>query len=147
MPNKKKRGFKHYRSESKPLQNNRGSRRKQLSNDQMQSALQSVSDGVSTCKAALVHGVPRTTLQDRVTGRVTHGHNPGPKPYLDMAEESELTSHLIDASKIGYGKTRCEVFSIVERYVKQKEDVKLRSAAITHGWWQKLLKRNPFLSL
>ena len=91
----------------------------------MQSALQSVSDGISTRKAALVHGVPRTTLQDCVNGRVTHGHNSGPKPYLNMAEESELTSHLIDASNIGYGKTRREVFSIVEWYVKQKKDVKL----------------------
>ena len=113
----------------------------------MQSALQSVSDGFSARKAALVHGVPRTTLQDRVTGRVTHGSNPGPKPYLNIAEESELTSNLIDASNMGYGKTRREVFSIVERYVKQKQDVKLRSATITHGWWQKFLKRNPSLSL
>ena len=113
----------------------------------MQSALQSVSDGVSTCKAALVHEVPRTTLQDHVSGRVTHGHNPGPKPYLNIVAESELTSHLIDASNIGYGKTRREDFSIVERYVKQKKDVKLRSATITHSWWQKFLKRNPSLSL
>ena len=98
-------------------------------------------------KQHLCHGVPRTTLQDRVTGRVTHGSNPGPKPYLNIAEESELTSNLIDASNMGYGKTRREVFSIVERYVKQKQDVKLRSATITHGWWQKFLKRNPSLSL
>ena len=110
----------------------------------MQSALQSVSDGISTRKTALVYGVPCTTLQDRMSGHVTHGHNPGPKPYLNMAEESELTSHLIDASNIGYGKTHREVFSIVERYVKQKKDVKLPSA---DGWWQKFLKRNPSLSL
>ena len=110
----------------------------------MQSALQSVSDGFSARKAALVHGVPCTTLQDRVTGRVTHGSNPGPKPYLNIAEESELTSNLIDASNMGYGKTRREVFSIVERYVKQKQDVKLRSATITHGWWQKFFKEKPF---
>jgi len=28
-----------------------------------------------------------------------------------------------------------------------KEDVSLRATRVTHGWWQKFLKRNPSLSL
>ena len=30
-------------------------------------------------KAALLHGVPPTTLKDRLSGRVFHGTNSGPK--------------------------------------------------------------------
>ena len=31
-------------------------------------------------------GVPRIALHDGVSGRVTHGKNPGPKPYLTREE-------------------------------------------------------------
>ena len=66
---------------------------------------------------------------------------------LTAAEEEELAGHLVDAASIGYGKTRKEVLTLVERHVEQKEDVSLRAARITHGWWQKFIKRNPSLSL
>ena len=41
-------------------------------------------------KAAELHGVLRSTLKDRVNGRVTHGTKPGPSPYLNSQEEKEL---------------------------------------------------------
>ena len=66
---------------------------------------------------------------------------------MDVQEEKELAGHLIEASNIGYSKTRREVFGIVERYVEQKDNVSLQSPTVTHGWWQKFLKRNPTLSL
>ena len=36
---------------------------------------------VSANQAADVHGVPRSTLKDRLKGKVTHGMKPGPHPY------------------------------------------------------------------
>ena len=87
------------------------------------------------------------TLKDRLSGRVVHGRNPGPEPYLNVEEEQELVGHLINASNIGYSKTRQEVLNIVERYVERKEHTSLRSSTVTHGWWQKFLKRNPSLCL
>ena len=54
---------------------------------------------------------------------------------------------MINAANKGFGKTCRDVLSIVERHVEQKEDVSLRAAKLTHGWWQKFLKRNPSLSL
>ena len=41
-------------------------------------------------RAALDYGVPRTTLKDRLSGRVEHGRKPGPTPYLNTVEEKEL---------------------------------------------------------
>jgi len=76
-----------------------------------------------------------------------HDTKPGPKAYLSAVEEEELTVHLIDAANICYGKTRGEVLTIVERHVEMKEDVSLRATRVTHGWWQKFLKRNSSLSL
>ena len=53
----------------------------------------------------LEHSVPRFTLNDKISGRVIQGTNPGPSPYLVAAEEIELSLFLIDAAKAGYGKT------------------------------------------
>ena len=50
-----------------------------------------------------------------------HGTKPGPKPYLSAKEECDLADHLIQSAKIGYGKTRKEVKSIVEKVAREKE--------------------------
>ena len=46
-----------------------------------------VEDGIcSVNQATTDHDVPKTTLKDRLSGCVTHGINPGPRPYLDKTE-------------------------------------------------------------
>ena len=76
---------------------------------------------------------------------MVHGTKPGPRPYLSTGEETELSSHLLQVAKMGFGQTRCDVKCLVETYVKQKGT--LRGSTITNGWWQKFLKRNPMLRL
>ena len=80
------------RSKSAPavLRSPRRGKRKQWDEDAMLAALEAVRSGCSIKRAALEHGVPRITLYDRHTGRVVHGTNPGPQPYLNKAEEAEL---------------------------------------------------------
>ena len=152
MSNKKKKGFSRVKRRVGLVDvdnsSNRSSVRKQWEEAQMTAVMKSVlDDGLSRNKAATLHGVPPSALKDCLSGRVKHGDKPGPKPYLNVEEEQELATHLIKASNIGYGKTRRDVLSIVEQFVDQKEDVTLRSSKITHGWWQKFLKRNPDLNL
>ena len=55
-------------------------------------------------KATALHGVPLSTLKDRLSGRVTHGRKPGHKPYITEQEEKELTDYLVLAAKVGYSK-------------------------------------------
>jgi len=55
-----------------------------------------------------------------LSGRIIHGQNSGPDPYLSVDEEKELATYLIDAANIGYGKTRKDVLGIVQRYVEKK---------------------------
>ena len=98
----------------------------------MDAALYSVThDGLSGNRAADLHGVPRSTLKDRLSGRVKHGTNPGPKPYLTV-EEAELTSHLLQAAGIGFGKTRRDVKCIAETYAQQKKV--LKGSVVSDGW-------------
>ena len=75
-------------------------------------------------------GVPKTTTY-RLSGRVLHGTNPGPKPLLHHSEEKESIDHL---TMIGGGKkTRREVLHIVD-YVAVDKRI-LRKAHISGGWW------------
>ena len=62
---------------------NCSSKRKQWSDQQIRDAIEAASTGdVSANKAADVYGVPRSTLKDRLKGRVVHGVKPGPRTYL-----------------------------------------------------------------
>ena len=93
MPNKKRKGFRRTAAKTNNDKGkNRSAVRKQWSEEQMLAAIEDVADGVPQNRAADLHGVPRTTLKDRVSGRVLHGTKPGPIPYLSSNEESELAS-------------------------------------------------------
>ena len=48
----------------------------------MAAALEAVKGGETILRAAQTYGVPRSTLQVGVHGKVTHGVKPGPRPYL-----------------------------------------------------------------
>ena len=69
-------------------------------------------------KAADFHGVPHSMLKDCLSGRVIHGVNPRPRPYLTADEEVELSVHLLQASEIGLAKTRHDVLALVSTYIK-----------------------------
>ena len=56
----------------------RSIQRKQWTDSEMLAAIEDVKQGMSCNHAADTHGVPRSTLKDRISGRVIHGKNPGP---------------------------------------------------------------------
>lgn len=66
----------------------------------MASAIEAVKGGMSVLRASTLYNVPRTTLQDRVKGRVKHGIKPEPSTYLTTAEEEELASFLMEVSEL-----------------------------------------------
>ena len=146
MPNKKKKGIARHRTavaNKKPP--NRPTVRKQWTEEQMLADIDSVMNGLSGNRSADTHGVPRSTLKDRLSGRVVHGVKPGPIPYLSANEERELAYHLLQASAIGYGKTRMDVRCLVESYLKTKGT--LKGSCLSNGWWERFLERNPSLSV
>ena len=80
----------------------------------MQAAMDAVTSGGSRINcAALDHGVPPSTLKDRLSGRVVHSIKPGPQPYLTSKEEGELSSFLKQCAAVGYGKTRRDVLNLI----------------------------------
>ncbi len=112
----------------------------------MLAAIQAVQNGLcSVSQAARDHGIPPTTLKDRISGRIVHGTNPGPVPYLNRQEEDELEQYLFDAGKCGYGKTRKQVKAIAEKIAIEKGT--LRCHHVSDGWWKRFLQRHPSISL
>ena len=100
----------------------------------MTAALEAVKKGsMSMNKADLLHGVPHSSLQDCLIGRVLHGTNPGPKPYLSVSEEHALADHLVEAADVGYAKTRTKVKAIVGEVAQEKAVLRLQR--VTDGWW------------
>ena len=74
-----------------------------------------------------------------------NGTNHGPVPYLSNEEEQELEEYLIEADKVGCGRTRCQVKVVAERVATEKGV--LRGVRISDGWWRRFLQRHPNLSL
>ena len=116
----------------------------------MAAAMTAVKGGCKTKRAAEEHGVPVSTLCDRISGRVIHGRvihatKPGPRPYLSSTEETELSSFLKSCSDIGYGRTRTDVMGIA-RSVAAEKGV-LKGEKVTQGWWRRFCERQPDISL
>jgi hypothetical protein len=65
-----------------------------------------VSEGSSIRRAALQCGVPRSSLSDRITGRVPVDATSGPAKYLSTEDEKELVIFLTRCASIGYAPTR-----------------------------------------
>ena len=65
-----------------------------------------VNEGMSIRQAAFHFGVPKSTLGDRMSGRVVPCSTSGPKTYLSPEEETELVKFLLRCAAIGDPKSR-----------------------------------------
>ena len=95
-------------------------------------------------QAAEMHGVPKLTLHDRISGNVTHGDKPGPDQLLSPAEEEELSNFLVEVAQAGYGKTRKQIRNIAGRIAIDKK--RRKTPDVLHGWFQRFMLRHPDLS-
>ena len=103
--------------------------------------------GTTITRTALEHGVPRTTLQDRISGRVLNGCRPGRKPYLSKLEERDLSKFLVEVADIGYGKSRQEIKLLTTYAAKDKGILTDDSRELSDGWYYRFMSRQEQLSL
>ena len=106
----------------------------------MDKAIQAVKQGHSSVQwAAIEHGVPQQNLHDRISGRVKHGTNPGPKPFLSQVEETDLASFLEETAKAGYGKNNVAtsavcVFVLMKKIKRKRLDFHGLNACVNDGF-------------
>ncbi len=112
----------------------------------MEKALQAYTAGEMTLReASMQFGVPKSTLHDRVSGRVQTGAPPGAPKYPDDEEEEELVRWMEGWAQIGYAKNVKEIRAVVGAIVAVKHN--LDCAVVSHGWWDHFRSRHPHLTL
>ena len=80
---------------------------KQWSEERMALAVDAVmKDGISVRRAAEEYDIPKSTLGDRISGRILPGAVSGPGKYLSDQEEEELVCFLLECASIGYSRSR-----------------------------------------
>lgn len=94
-------------------------------------------------KATLHYGVPKSSLGDRISGRVEPGSVSGPTKDLSTKDEAELVRFLSWCATIGYAKSRKDVLTLVQRIL----DSRGVQRTVTNGWWESFCKRHPTLML
>lgn len=105
-------------------------KRLQWTEQAMVDAMQAIQDGSTLSRAAREHGVPKTSLHNRI-GKVSHGVKPGPKCYLSTEEETQLAEFIIETDK-------------AEKVQRKKTLWKER---ISHGWCNRFMQRHSYLSV
>ena len=116
---------------------------KQWNDDIILKAITAVVEGSSVRKAALDYGIPKSTLNDRIQGKVIHGSHSGRSKYLSDEEELELVRFLLRSASIGYPRSRYEVIAIVQRVCLKNGF----NVTVTHGWWEAFCRRHPTVTL
>ena len=107
-------------------------------------AFEAVQNGMSIRRAAEAYGVPRTTLQDRISGRVPFGTKSGPAKYLSDEEEEELYKFITGCASVGYARSKQEIISMVRNAVAAKGNC---DRVVTDGWWSSFKRRHGCLTL
>lgn len=84
---------------------------------------------------------PELYVEGSWSRRLEHGSKSGPAPYPNKYEEEQLVEFLIQVVKIGYGKTKQEVITIVKWMIEKKGlNVKKSNG---EGWWSQFKQHNP----
>jgi hypothetical protein len=102
-----------------------------------------LSEGLSIRHAAEQYAVPKSSLGDRMNGRVLVDATCGPAKYLSAREEEELVTFLTRCASIGYAKSRKEILALVQRVL----DSRGIQRSVTNGWWESFRHRHPNLTL
>ena len=117
---------------------------KEYNDDRLLKAYEAVRDkNLSIRRAAEQFSVPKSTLADRVSGRVSVVCHSGPDRYLTDYEEEELLSFISKCAKMGYAKTKKEIITLVQGILIEKG----RYVTVSNGWWESFKQRHPTITL
>lgn len=96
---------------------------KQYTQDDVNSALEAIARGRSLRKASLEWGIPRATLQYRVTGTQPRSTAYSHLQRLSKVQEDHLTQWILTQAALGLPPTHEQVRSFVSRILATKGDL------------------------
>jgi len=88
----------------------------------------------SVRKAATMFSVPRSTLRNRLSGRVAIGAKPGHKPLLYAALEEKLIDYASTRAKMGIGFGKAQFLKYAGSLAK-KHKTSFKKGMPSNRWW------------
>lgn len=131
MPRRPKRKFHRYSEES------------------LEKALDSVRNGAKIRETCRNYGIPRATLQDRLTGRVASDkpRRMGPDPYLSTENEQKIVEWIIQIAKCGFPIKKEELILTVQKIVLEtKVETPFKNGKPGQKWYTSFRRRHPEIS-
>ena len=125
-------------------------KRVKYSPDAMLAAINGVRTGaMSRTAACRMYGVPKTTLLDKLAGRVPEDPTPiGRKPILTMAEERKLVDFTLEMCSIGYPLSRNELLGEVKKIIDiDGRQTPFKDNIPGKDWFRRFTLRHPEVTL
>ncbi|XP_077402175.1 uncharacterized protein LOC144035934 [Vanacampus margaritifer] len=116
-------------------------KKKKWTEEAMEHALIEVKSGRCTVrKAAKEFGVPKSSLGDRVSGRVTPGSRSGPAQLIPSSDEKLLVEFSLYMSKHGFPLTKQQLVSFASSIYKRQHR-RVAFSKLGQTWWLNFRKR------
>ena len=77
--------------------------------------------GMSVREAAIKWNIPKSTLHDRLNGKVEYDRRSGPPSILTKVEENRLADWLIELAQRGFGRSKDDLLDAVKKLVEKDE--------------------------
>jgi len=124
-------------------------KKKKWTTEDLAKALDDIQENkLSYREAEAKYGIPKSTLCDYKVGKVEVGAQTGPTPILTAAEEQKLVDYAFEMSKIGYGQTKQQILTMVQKILKKDGRLNpFKDDRPGKKWWQLFLKRHPEVTL
>jgi hypothetical protein len=90
--------------------------------DDVQYALKDIANSKSERKASLDWGVPRSTLQDRILGRLSRSEAHAYKQRLAPVQEQRLTDWVLVQESLGQNTTHAQIRAFARRILAARHD-------------------------
>ena len=117
------------------------------SEENMKAAIDAVMNGENVSTAAKTFMVPRSTLNDKIHGRVPLERKMGPETVLTKEEELNLVKWILELSKRGYPVSRDQLLDSVAKLVSTlKRPNKFSNGRPGNKRYFSFLKRPPQIS-
>ncbi|XP_050400998.1 uncharacterized protein LOC126817869 [Patella vulgata] len=101
---------------------------------------------MSVRKAAIAYGIPKSTLHDKLKEKTPL--IPIPRTILSPDEENILAEWVINMSKIGYGRTKCELLAKVKSILdKDTRITPFKNNMPGKDWYYGFIRRHPNISV
>nr|CAI5866984.1 unnamed protein product [Callosobruchus analis] len=115
--------------------------------DDLQKALVAVRHGMPKRRAAAEFGIPRQTLQFRLSQNFSKT-DPGPTPILTFEEESLLVKWIFECQRKGFLRRKEDIQLSVKQFLeKNPRKIPFKDNLSYEGWYKAFLRRHSEIAL